>query len=228
MIAALERHRHRVAVAGLWLAVIVGYQTWAWRSGIGPTESVSRITDALSGSAWGPLAYVAVYLVRPLLLFSAAALTVAGGFLFGPVWGVVIVIVAANGSAMVAYGVGRWFGGDVRTSTDTRIGRYVERMRARTFETVLILRLLLLPYDPVSYLAGFTRTRPVAFLSGTALGSLPGTLAFVLFGASIERFDGGVPQLDFRVLAVSIATLAVSLLLVRVVRRREAAGVPGG
>ncbi|MEZ5079591.1 MAG: VTT domain-containing protein [Thermoleophilia bacterium] len=223
--ATLKRHRHRVAIAGLWLAAIVGYQTWAWRSGLGPSESVSRIIDALSGSAWGPLAYIAVYLVRPLLLFSAAALTVAGGFLFGPVWGVIIVIVAANGSAMVAYGVGRWFGGDIRTSSDTRIGRYVERMRARTFETVLTLRLLLLPYDPVSYLAGFMRTGPVAFLSGTALGSLPGTLGFVLFGASIERFDGGLPQLDLRVLAASVVTLAVSLLLVRVVRRREGVGV---
>ena len=53
------------------------------------------------GSAWGPLAFVAVYLVRPLIFFSAAVLTVAGGFLFGPVcpiygFGASFVIIAAS------------------------------------------------------------------------------------------------------------------------------------
>lgn len=219
-----RRRRHRWAVAGLWVALIGGYQVWAWRAGLGPAESARRLVDALQGSAWGPAVFTVLYLVRPLLLFSAAVLTVAGGFLFGPWLGLAVVVVASNASAMVAYGIGRWFGtGALAEGTEgRRIARYADRLRTRSFETVVVLRLLLVPYDLVSYLSGFLRIAPVSFLAGTAIGSIPGTVAFVLFGASVERFDGGVPSLDPRTLAASAALLAASLLLVRVVRRREA------
>lgn len=218
-----RRRRHRLAVAGLWVAVIGGYQLWAWRAGLGPGESARRLVDTLQGSAWGPAVFTALYLVRPLLLFSAAVLTVAGGFLFGPWLGLAVVLVASNASAMVAYGIGRWFGTGALTEggEGRRLTHYADRLRTRSFETVVTLRLLLAPYDLVSYLAGFLRIAPVPFIAGTAIGSIPGTVAFVLFGASVERFDGGVPSLDPRTLIASVALLAASLVLVRVVRRRE-------
>ena len=54
----------------------------------------------------------------------------------------------------------------------------------------------------------------------TALGALPGTLAFTLFGASIERFDGGIPSLNSWVLVASVALFLVSLGLSRLIKRR--------
>jgi len=219
-----RRRAHHIGVAALWIAVVAGYQVWAWRAGLGPAESVRRLVDALQDSAWGVLAYMGVYILRPLVLFSAAVLTVAGGFLYGPWLGLAIVLVASNASAMLAFGIGRWFGTGA-LAEGNRLEGYATRLRNRSFETVVILRLLLVPYDLVSYLAGFLRIRAVPFIAGTALGSLPGTVAFVLFGASVERFDGGVPSLDVRVLAASAVMLVVSLGLVRVVRRRE--GVAG-
>ena len=225
---SLRRHRHRIAVAALWVAIIAGYQLWAWRSNLGPAESVRRLVDALQGSGWGVAIYAGVYILRPLVLFSATVLTVAGGFLFGPWLGLAVVVVASNVSAMVAFAIGRWFGTGALTAGAEagRLGRYAQRMRDRSFETVLILRLLLLPYDVVSYLAGFLRVGALPFFAATAIGSLPGTIAFVLFGASIEKFDGGVPSLDLRILGASVALLAVSLVLVRFVRRREGVADP--
>lgn len=223
MSVTARRRRHRIGVAALWVAVIGGYQVWAWRAGLGPAESAERLVDALQGSAWGPAVFTALYLVRPLLLFSAAVLTVAGGFLFGPWLGLAVVVVASNASAMIAYAVGRWFGTGALLSGDEgrRLNRYAARMRDRSFETVLVLRLLLVPYDLVSYLAGLLRIRPLPFLTATAIGSIPGTVAFVLFGASIEDFDGGVPSLNPWTLAASITLLAVGLVTARLVRRRE-------
>jgi len=220
-----RRRRHRIAVAALWILLIGGYQLWAWRSGLGPGESARRLVDAIQGSVWGPVVFTLLYLARPLLLFSAAVLTVAGGFLFGPWLGLLVVFIASNASAMVAYAVGRWFGtGELTAGGEGRkLAAYADRMRSRSFETVLTLRLLLVPYDLVSYLAGFLRIRPWAFLAGTALGAVPGTVAFVLAGASIEEFDGGVPSLDPRTLVASGVLLVASLVLVRVVRRREVA-----
>ena len=179
--------------------------------------------DAIQGSAWGPVAFVAVYLLRPLLFFSAAVLTVAGGFLFGAAGGVALVVLAANGSAMVAYGLARWFGAGVGQEADPagRLARWTGRLRHRSFESVISMRLLQLPYDLVSYLAGAVRIHPGAFLLGTAVGSLPATVAFVLFGASLESFDGGVPAIDAPVLIASGILLATGLALSQIMRRRE-------
>jgi len=223
---AMRRWWHRIAVGLLWVGLIVGYQVWAIQSGIGPTETARRVVDSLDGTIIGIAIFLALYLLRPLVLFPATGLTVAAGFLFGPWLGLAIVVIAANASAMVTYAVGRWFGsGTSRTiSGDGRLARYRARLHERTFETVLIMRLVLLPYDVVSYLAGVLHVRPLPFLAGTAVGSIPGTIAFVLFGASIERFDGAVPSINPWTLLASFALLGVSLALVRVVRRREDAG----
>ena len=214
---------HRIGVAGAWAAIIGGYQLWAWRSGLGPGETVRRLVEAIQGSPWGLAVYVGLYTVRPLLLFSATVLSVAGGFLFGAWLGLVVVVVASNTSAMLAYGVGRWFG--TATPVDAppsgRLGRYARRLGQGRVGTIAVLRLLPVPYDLVSYLAGFVRVRPLEFLAGTAIGGLPGTVVLVLFGASITRFNGGVPSVDVGTVAVAAALLAGTLVLMRVVRRRE-------
>ena len=222
------RRRYRLAALIAWGGAVLAYQLWAVRSGVGPRESAVRLVDFLQGSAWGPVVLVAVYLVRPLLLLSAAVLTVAAGFLFGAGVGLAVVVVASNASAMIAYAVGRWFGkgAELRENRSRRLGRYAERMRTHSFETTLSLRLLFVPYDLVSYVAGFSRIRPVSFLAGTAIGSIPGTVAFVLFGASIERFDGGVPSIDWRTVSVSVGLLALSLTAVRIVRHSKGAHDP--
>jgi hypothetical protein len=46
-------------------------------------------------------------------------------------------------------------------------------------------------------------------------------VAFVLFGASLESFDGGVPAIDGPVLIASGLLLATGLALSSILRRRE-------
>jgi len=215
--------RHRLLAAGAWAVLLAGVVTWALVADVSPAEAATRLVDAIQGSAWGPVAFVAVYLVRPLIFFSAAVLTVAGGFLFGAVGGILLVILASNGSALVAYGLARWFGAGGAGDADGagRLARWTRRLRDRSFETVIVMRLLYLPYDLVSYLAGAARIHPVAFLAGTAIGSAPATVAFVLAGASLESFDGGVPAIDTPVLVASGILLVAGIALAEILRRRE-------
>jgi len=85
----------------------------------------------------------------------------------------------------------------------------------------MIMRFIFLPYDAVSYLAGFLKIHYWPFILATALGSIPGTIAFVGFGASIERFDGAIPQLNPVTLGFSIAIFIVSIALSRIFKKRE-------
>jgi len=219
----LSGRGRKLAVALAWLAVVGGLLLWAWLEGLGAADAATTLVDALEGSAWGPVVFVAAYLARPLFLFSAAILTVAGGFLYGPVLGTVLVVIASAGSAMVAYALARWLGAGVISdpAATGRVARWSGRMRGRSFETVLVMRLIFLPFDLVSYLAGAIRAHPLPFLAATVIGSAPATVAFVLFGASLERFDGGVPSIDVPVLVASLLILAAGLALAEALRRRE-------
>jgi uncharacterized membrane protein YdjX (TVP38/TMEM64 family) len=176
---------------------------------------------------WGVLAYVAVYLVRPIVLFPASLLTIVGGILFGPVLGVLVVVIAANGSAMLAYGVGRLLGrapdsGHRDALDDSVARRWSKRMRDNSFETVLLMRLLFLPYDFVNYLSGILRLHWLPFLLATAIGSLPGTVSFVLLGASLDSVGEGISGIDPVTLGASLFIFAASLLATRLLRRRQA------
>ena len=102
------------------------------------------------------------------------------------------------------------------------VGRYVERMRANGFEAVLITRFFFPPFDPVNYLAGFLSVGWKPFILATVLGSLPGTLSFVLLGASIDMdFAGGTPAFNPWIVSISGILLVGSLLLSRYLKRRE-------
>jgi uncharacterized membrane protein YdjX (TVP38/TMEM64 family) len=218
----------RAAIAGIWLAAIVSWQIYQSSNGLSTTETAQRFIDTVGGSWWGIFAFALVYLARPIVLFPASILTIVGGILFGPVVGVLVVVVAANASAMIAYGVGRLLGrapgGNAEQSADNTssfVQRWSNRMRDNSFETVLIMRLLFLPYDLVNYASGILRLRWLPFLLATALGSLPGTVSFVLLGASIDTVDDGLGGIDPAILIVSVIIFVVSLVLARRLRRRQ-------
>jgi uncharacterized membrane protein YdjX (TVP38/TMEM64 family) len=131
-------------------------------------------------------------------------------------------MLGGNLSALFAYVIGYFFGKDILSedNSDGILQRYVRRMRQNSFETVLIMRFLFLPFDAVSYLAGFLRIDWKSFALASLLGSIPGGVAIALAGAS-GNFDEGGLSLDPRMLAVAIVLFVLSLVFSRYMRRRE-------
>lgn len=221
----------RWPVALAWGALLLAYAGAVATTGLGPVGVLQALVGVVVDHPAGPLVFVLAYVLRPLLLFSATILTVGAGHLYGPWLGFVVVVVGANGGALLAYGLARWLGGSwaTRALAGGRWGALAARLRDRTFETVLTLRFLFAPYDAVNYLAGALRLRPGPFVLATALGSLPGTFTFLLFGASIGDLsvlaDGRLPSLDGRALAASAVLFVASLVGARALRawiaRRE-------
>ena len=225
-----QRHWQKLVAFALWIVLAALFTWYVNTTGKGLAGSVLDLIYMMQISAIGPLIYIVVYALRPLTFFSALVLTVSGGFLFGPFWGLIYTIIGANLSATVAYFIGRYFGsGTLDTeSSDGLIQRYANRMRDNSFETILIMRFIFLPYDLVNYLAGFLHIHYWAFIFATILGSIPGTISFVLLGASASAQDvenlflkGELPSLDWRVLAASVVIFVVSLALSQYFKRRE-------
>jgi uncharacterized membrane protein YdjX (TVP38/TMEM64 family) len=218
-----REHAQKLGALLFWVLIIVGYQWYAKSNGLTSLEVAQKLLSFLAGGLWGPLIYIGLYALRPLILFPSIPLTLAGGFVFGPILGVLYTVIAANISATIAFYVGRYFGEGLLKDdgSDGVIQRYARRMRENSFETVMTMRFIFLPYDFVNYLAGFLRIKYGSFILATALGSIPGTVAFVGFGASVESFDGAVPKLNPVTLGFSIAIFIVSIVLSRVFKKRE-------
>ena len=220
----------RCVVAAVWLTIFLLWRNWQSSNGLSTTEAGQRFIDTVGAAWWGVFAFIGVYLIRPLVLFPASVLTVMGGILFGPWGGVAVVVVAANASAMVAYGVGRLLGtvpdphavdADTADENLSIVKRWSQRLRDNSFETVFVMRLLFLPYDLVNYVCGALRITWSSFLLATALGSLPGTVSFVLLGASHERVDQGLDGINPWAVGASVAIFVVSIVISRLLRKRQ-------
>ncbi|GAB4458451.1 MAG: TVP38/TMEM64 family protein [Anaerolineales bacterium] len=220
----LQGHIQKIFALLFWLVLFAAYQWYALSNDLSPLQVVQRMLAFMQNGVWGALIYVILYAIRPLILFPSTLLTLAGGFVFGPALGVIYTVIASNISSTIAYFVGHFFGEGLLKDdgSDGLIQRYARRMRENSFETVMVMRFIFLPYDAVSYLAGFLRIKYLPFILATALGSIPGTMAFIGFGASIETFDGTLPRLNPATLGVSFAIFIVSILLSRMFKKREA------
>ncbi|GAC1652043.1 MAG: hypothetical protein NVS4B8_27230 [Herpetosiphon sp.] len=219
-----RQHWQKLVALVFWFGMLAGYQRYAWSHQISPLEALARITDLLRSTAFGPLLFIGLYALRPLVLFPASVLTLGAGLVFGPVLGVMYTIVGSNLSALLAFGVGHWFGEGLLGGERAAgvVQRYAARLRQHSFETVLLMRLIFLPYDLVNYLCGVLHIDWKAFLLATLLGSLPGTFAIVLAGASFKGdLRHGLPSFDPRVFAASVVIIVVSMAISRWVRRRE-------
>lgn len=143
--------------------------------------------------------------------------------MFGPI-GILFTIIGSNASAMIAYSVGRYLGQGV---LDHRMGvlqNYTQRIRENSFETILIMHLLFMPYELVNYAGGFLQIHWKAFLAATALGSLPATISIVLLGASfgsLEELLAGEVHLNPVMLGASILLIGMGIAISQVLKKRE-------
>ena len=189
--ALFRGHRRKLLALFLWLVLLGGYQLYVRRSGLLPSEAGHGLIRVMATGTAGTLLYVALFAVRPLILFPASALAAAAGFVFGPALGIALTVVRSNLSASIAYFIGRYLGRDVLEpeaprETAGRMEGYAEWLRGNVFETVLAVQFVYLPFDLVNYPAGFLRVGWGSFGLATFLGSLPGITSFVLLGSSVS------------------------------------------
>lgn len=205
----------------IWGSIAGSVWFYANQNNLTPVAVVQNLANLFQTPA-GVFFYILLYVLRPLIFFPASWLTIAGGSIFGPVWGIPIVMIASNSSAVPPYFVGRFLGQGVLDESAGLVQKYAQRLRNNSFETVLLMRLIFLPYDLVHYICGFLKIDLKAFVLATALGSLPGTVAYVLFGASID-IKQGITNPDFNplTLVAGLFIVGFSIGLSRYFKRRE-------
>lgn len=136
-------------------------------------------------------AYVGLYaLVTGAALPAALMLTLAGGFLFGPLVGGAATVVGATLGAFLTYAAMRSaFGRPLRRraeQADGRLRRLIDGFGANAFSYVLSLRLLpMAPFPLVNMAAGLADAPARPYVLATVIGAMPTSFLFSSVGSGL-------------------------------------------
>jgi uncharacterized membrane protein YdjX (TVP38/TMEM64 family) len=222
--AWLKERRTAVIAVLFWLVLIAVTRQYMTINNVGFSELAVQLQTVLTTAWYGPLLYLLVYLLRPVILFPASLLTILGGNVFGLWPGFLYVLVAGTVSAAIPYGIGRWFAKEEahKPLDESAIQRFIRVLRRNPFQAVLTMRLIYLPYDAVSFVAGSLRIPFLLFMLATLIGNVAGTLSFVGVGASIEGdLAAGEVSLNPAVLVFSGIVLIASIAVSRIMSRSQ-------
>ena len=151
-----------------------------------PTPAISGIQDAVANAgSWAALVFVAGYALITLTAAPKLALSVAAGLIWGLPLGFALAYSGGLIGAALAFMVSRIVGRRaVERLTGARVSRVDALLRERGLLTVIGARLIpVIPFTAVNYAAGLTSVSIRSYALGTAIGVIPGTLAYVTVGA---------------------------------------------
>lgn len=170
--------------------------------------------------ALGPMAaagYIVLFAVLPAFFFPVAVLALSGGLLFGLVWGSVYTFIGAIINCTLMFLMARYIGRErIRTMVKRKVPlqwqKRLDGLGGKEGAMLLILLRLIpaVPYNLINYAFGLTEMKLSTYLIFSAIGIIPGTLAFINIGD--KALDPASP--DFWIaLALLAGLLVITALL---------------
>jgi uncharacterized membrane protein YdjX (TVP38/TMEM64 family) len=209
-----------VFIAGLVAFFALGLERYLSIEALRQHRSVLRAWVETSGLL-AALVFMAVYIVTVAFsLPGATVLTIAGGFLFGSVWGTVLVVISATLGATILFSIAKTTLGDVlRAKVRAWLPRLEAGFREHALSYLLVLRLVpIFPFFIINLVPAFLGVALSTFILGTFLGIIPGTFVYATVGAGLGSvFDAGGTFSLRGVLTPQIVTALVGLAVLAMI-----------
>ena len=146
-----------------------------------------------AGSA-GPIVFMLLYAIGTVFFLPGAVLTLAGGALFGPVFGTLYNLTAATIGAMISFIAARYLAHDwVEKKAGGRIRQLKQGVEGEGWKFVAFTRLVpLFPFNVLNYALGLTKIKFSHYSIATYVFMLPGSIAYTYLGyVGREAVAGG-------------------------------------
>ena len=134
---------------------------------------------------WGPVIYIMLYVLRPLILFPAAIFSASAGVIWG-LQGLLYLLIGANLSAIAEFIIARYFAREaVERLIKGKFRQIDQAVEKNGFMTVLFVRLIPnVAWDIQNLALGLTKVKFRDYVLATMIGILPASFALVYFGSS--------------------------------------------
>lgn len=170
--------------------------------------------------------YAAIFVVATLAFVPASILTALAGFVYGPMWGTLLISPAGVLSAIAAFSISRSFlrpWVTRRTESSPRSAAVDKAIQSGGFRIVFLLRLAsIVPFAPLSYALGASRIARTDFMLATWIGLLPGTFLYVYLGSlavDVTHIISGEVATSRTAQIMTWSGLAVALLALLTIAR---------
>lgn len=186
----------------------------------------TAITEVEKLGPWGPVVFIACYILATVLMVPGSALTLAAGTLFGVVYGTGIVSLASTAGAAAAFLVGRFLTRDTiaaKTASNASFAALDRAMGKEGWKIVALARLSpVFPFTLLNYAFGLTRVNFLHYVLASWAGMLPGTLLYVYLG-SLARAGvkgGEKTPLEWTLYGIGLlATLGVTIYITKMAKK---------
>jgi len=220
--------RQRITRAALALAVLAGIVLVLTHREQFTPERLQALLEQLG--PWAHVAYVAFWVLAPVLFVPGSAITLAGGALFGFVLGSLYTVLGATTGATLAFLLARYLARDwVERRTSTVLARVQAGVEAEGWRFVAFVRLVpLFPFNALNYALGLTRISLPTYVFTSLVCMAPGTAGYAYLGAfGREALTGGQNLVQKGILALGVFAALVFLpLFLRRLRATKAAAPP--
>lgn len=173
--------------------------------------------------ALAPFVYMLVYVISVVCFMPGSVITVAGGALFGPLFGLIYVSIASTTAAAIAFLIARYFAADwVERKASGKIDTIKKGIEAEGWRFVAFTRLVpIFPYNLLNYLFGLTKIDFWTYTGLTWLCMLPGTFAYVYAGYAAKVAAAGDTGVKRILITISIAAglLILASMIPRIVKQ---------
>jgi uncharacterized membrane protein YdjX (TVP38/TMEM64 family)/Fe-S oxidoreductase len=169
----------------LLAAAVAGVQL----SGAGRYLQQDTLRALIAGyGALAPAIYILIYTLAPVLFLPGLPITIVGGILFGPFWGVVYTIIGSTLGASLAFLAARYLARDWVASklTGPKWAKLDKEVEQHGWKVVAFTRLIpAFPFNLLNYAFGLTKVPFTHYLLATFFCMLPACIAFIVFSSSL-------------------------------------------
>ena len=170
---------------------------------------------------WSPLVFIVIYAgAVAFSLPGGAVMTIAGGYMFGWIFGTLYVVVAATLGATALFLIAKTALGDaLRAKAGPAIKKMEAGFRENALSYLLVLRLVpLFPFWLVNLVPAFLGVPLRTYVLATLVGIVPGSFVFATFGAGLESVISQGEEISLEgILKPEVVTALVGLAVLALV-----------
>jgi uncharacterized membrane protein YdjX (TVP38/TMEM64 family) len=224
-----QTHQSTYRTAALFAGAVALLVGLSWLLPVG--EWTVALAERLrGGGVTTVLIFVAVYVAATVALVPGSLLTMAAGFAYGPVGGLLVASPASVLAATVAFLLGRTVFRDWtrKAIAESPWARALDRAMSRnSFKLILLLRLSpAIPFNLLNYALGLSDVTLGRYVLASFIGMLPGAWLYVYLGSLAttaagltDASRGGGRQRLALTIAGLVATVVAVVFVTRSARR---------
>lgn len=179
------------------------------------------------------LSFIFIYVISVALsLPGAVYITIAGGFLFGPIATLYVIFSATLGATLLFVAVSTALGEWLASKASRWVSKMEKGFQENAFSYLLVLRLIpLFPFWAINIAAAVLRVRLKTFVIATFIGIIPGSFVYVMVGNGLHTLLARNQTPDLNIIftppiLLPLLCLAILALLPVIYKWRK--GIPNG